>query len=194
MNYSIVSQPASEPLTLNEAKDHLRILHTETYDDNYISALIIAARNQVENMTYRALVSQQWKLSLNYSEVINLSDMTIGISKCPVISVESVKYYDSSGTQQTVDASTYQTDLLSEPANIKFTVKPTLQNRLNALEVNFTSGFSTSNPIPEAIKAAMKVMVADMYTNRETVVTSRLTELKTIQNLLAPYTLNWFYQ
>ena len=286
--YNLISQPTQEPLTLSEAKAQLRIIESEVYDDVYISALITTARMQVENMTWRALCPQQWQLVLDYYEVrdngnfnyqspnYGLQNKIIEIEKCPLISVDSIQYYDVNNTLQTLSTSAYQVDVLKEPARVQINTMPICYNRLNAFIVNFTAGYSrtyanpvqvtsidlTSNvitstahglrnsniidwtalgtvtgislatdyyvinrtdntfqisttlngsavdltgstgtlptyqnqqllSIPEPIKSAMKIMISDLYTNRETVVTSRLTELKTIENILNQYTLNW---
>jgi len=195
--YKITQQPASEPLTLEEAKAHLRILLSETYDDTYITALITAARNVVENKTWRSLVSQQWSLNLDYTELNHYSlyqnngamqPQIIELEKCPIISVDSITYYDVNNSQQTLSSSAYQVDILHEPARIVLNNPPTCYNKLNTLTINFTAGYST---VPESIKAAMKIIISDMYTFRETIVLSRTTELQSVENLLNPYKLDW---
>lgn len=197
--YHQISAPASEPLTLAEAKAHLRILTAETYDDTYITALITAARNVVENKTWRSLISQQWSLNLDYSELnkfaryatANFSTpdaQIIELEKCPIISVDSITYYDVNNTLQTLAISAYQVDLLREPARVILNLPPVCYNKLNTFTINFTAGYST---VPETIKSAMKIIISDMYTFRETVVLSRITELPAIENLLNYYKLDW---
>ena len=61
----LVTAPAAEPLTLAEAKLHLRV--DDTADDALIGALITAARQHAEHDTRRALVTQTWKLALDAS-------------------------------------------------------------------------------------------------------------------------------
>jgi uncharacterized phiE125 gp8 family phage protein len=52
-----------EPITLNEAKAHLRVFGTD--DDGYITSLIAAARQSAESLTDRALLPQTWELALD---------------------------------------------------------------------------------------------------------------------------------
>lgn len=57
--------PAVEPVTLAEAKLHLRTYSSDTDEDDLISGLIAAAREWVEDYTGRALVEQRWSLALD---------------------------------------------------------------------------------------------------------------------------------
>lgn len=57
--------PAVEPVTLSEAKLHLRGFTSTTDLDNEITQLIVSAREWVEDYTGRALVEQRWRLSLD---------------------------------------------------------------------------------------------------------------------------------
>jgi uncharacterized phiE125 gp8 family phage protein len=52
------TQPAVEPVTLSEAKAHLRV--DTTADDAYIGSLISAAREWCEQHLDRTLVHTQW--------------------------------------------------------------------------------------------------------------------------------------
>ena len=61
MKTTLISPPANLPITLAEAKDHLRIESTFTDDDAYIRSLIHMATLQAENITRRKLVTQTWK-------------------------------------------------------------------------------------------------------------------------------------
>ncbi|MGF7007408.1 head-tail connector protein [Aminobacter sp. BE322] len=57
------SAPAVEPVTLLEAKAHLRIAHVS--EDALIGGLIRAAREDVERTTGLALIDQAWRLVLD---------------------------------------------------------------------------------------------------------------------------------
>jgi len=60
-----VTQPDIEPILLAEMKRHLREFDTVTVRDGDITALIVAAREWVEDYTGRALFDQTWRLTLH---------------------------------------------------------------------------------------------------------------------------------
>ena len=96
-----LSPPAAEPLTLAEAKLHLRVDFSD--DDALITALIVTARQQAEHRTGRALVSQQWRLGLD-----QFPDDSLELPKPKLVSVQSVTYLDSNGTRQTLAGGDYE--------------------------------------------------------------------------------------
>jgi hypothetical protein len=59
-----VINPAIEPVSLAEARVHLRAM-SDSSEDVTITGLIVAAREWVEDYTGRALVEQKWALSLD---------------------------------------------------------------------------------------------------------------------------------
>lgn len=62
MAVRLVTAPGTEPITLTEAKAHLRL--EESFDDTTVTALIVAARQYIEKVCWRGLISQTWELSL----------------------------------------------------------------------------------------------------------------------------------
>ena len=64
MAVKLITPPALEPISLQEAKAHLRVDFGD--DDDYISALITAARDFAEGFTRRAFLTQSWLLALDH--------------------------------------------------------------------------------------------------------------------------------
>lgn len=58
----LVTGPSTEPITLAEAKAHLRL--EETVDDAFVTALIIVARQHIEKVCWRGMLSQILELEL----------------------------------------------------------------------------------------------------------------------------------
>ena len=63
MTSTLIAGPGEEPVTLAEAKAWCRIDASD--EDALVTALIAAARLQVESLTGRALVTQSWRLTLD---------------------------------------------------------------------------------------------------------------------------------
>lgn len=58
----LVTPPSTEPITLLEAKKHLRLEHS--LDDEYVTGLILVARQFIERICWRALIQQTWEITL----------------------------------------------------------------------------------------------------------------------------------
>jgi uncharacterized phiE125 gp8 family phage protein len=86
----------------------------------------------------------------------------------PIMSVESVKFIDENGDQQTLDPQDYFLDSVSEPGYLVPTAGrawPTTQDRINAVEVEYTAGY-TASAIPTPVKQWVLLAVGDMYEQR----------------------------
>lgn len=168
MSLTIVTPPAEEPVTLTEAKNHLRVDLTD--DDSLISALIVAAREHAEAITRRAFITQTLKLSL---DAFPANNGPIYVPMPPLQSVNSLKYFDTDGMEQTLTEGTdFLVDNESEPGRITpapDTGWPVTQNRPNAVSVEFVAGFGDASKVPQGIKQAILLMVGHWYENREAV-------------------------
>ena len=101
MAFRIKTHPATEPITLTEAKAHLRV--DDSYDDTYINTLITTARLYCERFLNQSLITQTWQLFLDSFP----SNGLILLKHGPVISLTSIKYYDSDNTEQTLSSDDY---------------------------------------------------------------------------------------
>ncbi len=178
-------QPAFEPVTLAEAKLHLRVDHSE--EDALITAIISSAREEADHLTGRSICLSTWKLTLDtFPDVIEL--MTP-----PIASVTSVKYYDADGVQQTLSSAAYTVDMESHPGRIVPAYGyswPTIQDRINAVEVIYTAGWANADAVPPAIVSWILVKIGTLYANREMVVTgtaAMANEIPFINSLLNPW-------
>lgn len=194
-SYSLITAPATEPLTLAEAKLHLNIPTAETYHDTLITSLITSARMTIEQSIYRGLITQTWEKVYDADE---FGSYVVNISKVPVQSITSVKYYDSNNNLVTMDSSNYRVDLgaINAPARIQFLSLPSVYDRIGAVQIRFVCGWTSAANVPEPIKSAMKLIIGHLYEHREDVmVAGNPSQLPNgSEYLLKHYSISWFYE
>lgn len=185
------TEPAAEPITLAEAKLHLRVDHAD--EDAYITGLITSARLMCEQRTGKTLISSGWTAyGDEFTDTLELPNPT-------VTSVASISYVDVNGTTQTLDASTYRVDVISDPARIKpVTEWPETDDRMNAVTVVYTAGYANANAVPAPLKQWMLLAIGDMYENRTasdrpmgTAAPNASVPHSFVDNLLAAYRVDW---
>ena len=156
--------------TTAEAKLHLKVDSTD--DDTLIDNLITAATDSAQIYTNRFFINTTVK---QYGDTWR--DIST-LYKSPVSSVAAITYYDSSNALQTLDDAVYLADMIATPARISLDVDktyPTLAARDNAVIVEYVVGYgSTAASLPEGIKSACLLMIANWYQNRQSVVTGTI--------------------
>lgn len=164
----LVTAPTVEPVELAEAKAHLNYTNDDL--DSYISSLIISVRRAIERYLRRALITQSWKVYYDCWK----HELLIPFGALQTVT--TVKYYDDSGTQQTLSANTYYWVVTTEdPGRIvrKYNVTyPELQyGRPDGIEIAFTAGFgAAASAVPDEIRNAIKLMLTDYFEHKGTVV------------------------
>lgn len=180
MSWRVKTPPQSEPLSPEEVKAHLRV---ETADeDALIDGLIAAARQHVELGCNRAVMPQTWEGTFPDFRSVRLAGGNVR-------SIDSIAYYDPNDVEQTLAESDYRA-ILSEPAKIAPADSwPATGDRIDAVTVTLSVGYSEDDGIPAAIKQAMLILIGGWYENREAVATGTIaTEIPMGANaLLFPY-------
>jgi hypothetical protein len=222
-----VTPPATEPVTLDEAKDHLRL---ETgLDDAYVTKLIKRARELLEKLCWRAFLLQTWELTLPgfrggdrlemapdwVSPVPGFIDNWLGSTATsafrfnPYLELPrghlatapnvAIVYLDENGTQQTLSSSAYlvegagaDADLgriwLNDAGGFQW---PNTLRQFNAVKVTYTVGWDSADAMPEPLRQAVLVVLAQLYEHRTPEIESRLSESEfTSDVLISPYRFN----
>lgn len=191
LNLSLITAPASEPITLTEAKAHLRV--TASTEDTLITSLIVAARQFVEEETSRALITQTWERQLdNWPALVRLP-------RPPAIALTSVKYVDEDGTEATLANTAYTLYASVEPGHLVFDTDelPTVTLADYAgVRIRYTAGYGAAAAVPQAIKQAMLLLIGHWYLNREAVAIggqrASIAPLPMgVDALIAPYRVMW---
>lgn len=152
--------PSEEPITLTEAKTQLRFngVTLDSDDESKLNGYISAARQEAENYTRRAFITQTWELWLNKMPEI------IPLRKLPVVSITSVEYYDENDSLQTFASSNYKFEDLGEKAQIHVNDNfPSLSSdREFPVKVTYIAGYGAASTVPQAIKNAIKLGVTNL--------------------------------
>lgn len=162
MSLQRTTAPSIDPITLAEAKLHLRVDHSD--EDALITALIAAAREACEHRTGRTLITSGWTLTLGGFAT------EIPLLMPPLVSVTSVTYKDTAGATQTLSSGLYEVDrargvpLIVAAPGASY---PDTYAGRNAVTVVYTAGYgATANDVPVGLKQWMLLAVTDMYENR----------------------------
>lgn len=163
------SAPASEPITLAQAKAQCRVEISD--DDDLFNDLIIpSARQYIEEATRRAFITQTWRLSLECWPDRNY----IELPKPPLVSVTSVTYTDNGGSATVLSSALYGVDTDSEPGRVVLNygeVWPSVTLRtMNPIQIVYVAGYGASSAVPARFKQAILLLVGHWYENREAIV------------------------
>lgn len=160
----MTSGPACEPVTLQDAKAHLRIDHAS--EDVLISSLILTSRLHIESALDLALIDQTWTLQLDAWPGGGSLDLPLS----PLKTVSAVRVKNAAGGTTTIAPQSYIVDAASRPARIVFEPgsQPRAGTRAAGIEVVFTAGFGTEpSHVPAPLRHAILMLVAHWYDNRD---------------------------
>jgi len=187
---SEASGASAEPVSVAQVKSHLRI--DSTADDVLLALYIKAARQAAEDITKRALIDTQWELTIDTldADKIDLPRPPLATSSTEVV----ITYTKSTGDTTTVGTTAYAVEHRNEPGFIRVAYESSwpsdIQDSEGAVRIVYRSGYTTSNPAPEAIKHWIKLRAGAMYENREPLITGvSQTDLNRdfVDGLLDPY-------
>jgi len=174
LGLSLVTPPTGDPISLEEAKAHLRI--TDSNEDGLIASYILAARQHVENDTHKRMLTQTMDYTIDYGWPYCDCEPCIEFPIGPVQSVTSITYVDTDGATQTLPTSQYVSANLGvnvesgypyiEPAY--GVTWPTVRNQAAAITVRFVAGWTLST-IPNPLMQAMRMLIGHVNENREAV-------------------------
>lgn len=182
-----ISAPETTPVSLSEAKAHLRVDFDD--DDTLITALVDAATAHVDGWTGilgRALVTQSWR------QDYHSFGCRMRLPLAPPISITSISYYDGDNDQQALSADTYPlaTDAVGPFVALQPDQEwPGTYDRKDAVSITYVAGYGDPDAVPASIKAAILLIVGHLYENREAVVVGVNAETlpMAVDALLAPY-------
>lgn len=180
MAYHVTSAPAAEPLLLEDIKNYLKVSASVTADDDLIEGLISEARQYVERVTSRALITQTiteyWDV---FPTIKDRDARVIFPSVGPVSSVTSVAYVPEDGNPDsytTLSDSIYRVDSISGQrgfgqARIVLNpggTWPETEGYYNAVKVVYVAGYGASGAaVPGPLLVAMRRLIGMWYYGRK---------------------------
>ena len=158
-------------------------------EDDLLTALIQAAREQVEAHTRRALLTQTWDYYLDRFPSCDYIELPFGNLQ----SVTSVSYKDDDGTETTmvvtteylVETNGAQHGRIVLPYGVPWP-SPSTYYPSNPIKIRFICGWTAAASVPSTIRTAVKFLCSEMYENRgESVIGQTVVQNKTVDALLS---------
>ena len=199
METTLKTAPTVEPISLDEVKRHLRIEIDNTDQDDYLQDLIAVARNQVEVITWRKLVTQTWTAYLPDWPRGDYIELPFGklqsVTPEVIDGVSGIKYTDADGDTASWVSTEYIVDTNYQKGRIVLADGYTWPNEAlyptNPIEIVFICGYGLAVSVPPQIKHAMKMIMSELFENREiSIVGVSFQEMETVNNLLSDFRLN----
>jgi len=162
----LVTAPVIEPVSLSEAKAHLRV--TSRDEDLLISSQIKAASARARQYFRRENAQSTWDQTFDKWEEF------LVLRKKPLVSVTSVTYLDPDGAPQTLATTVWEAVTNREPGYVrrKFGQSwPPIRAHGDVVTVRYLAGYAT---VPELQKAYVKLLVALLYEFREPTITGTI--------------------
>lgn len=189
--------PEVEPVSISEAKEHLRIVDF-TDDDNYIASLITAARKWCEDYCERTFADCQYTVAFDDFPHIRIelprpplrlnataSEATVTISYVDTGGSTQVLSWAQSGTQDFRVDKDY-TPALAYPLYLETWPSTRIDDK--AVQITYLAGYGDSRFVPKSVTHSMKMLVSHWYTNREAADRAGMKDVPLgVYDLLAPF-------
>ena len=150
-----LTQPTTEPVTIAEARQQVRVLNS-VHDQDLIFA-ISAARVAAETYINQIISPRTFAAVMPaFCDVIRLPG--------PLQSVQSVTYRDADGATQTLDPATYYVDR-TRAAVMRSPMAdwPAVGRYHDAVTINYTAGWAAC---PWDIQQAIRLLLTHFFENR----------------------------
>lgn len=154
------TEPTTEPITVEEACDHLRIDYRD--HDDLIAGLITSARKWLEEaVLWRCLISQS---CVDYFECFQ---DPMRLHWPPATAISSITYLDADGATQTLASTVYELGTIHGVPVVRLKYGqtfPVTRSHPDVVVVTYTAGYGTAGSnVPRPIRDALKLQVQQLY-------------------------------
>ena len=188
MKYAVVTAPEREPVAMEDAKAHLRLLPgDDTEDEALLAPIISAAREYCENITGRALAEKTVEA---YPDGFGL---TMRLPHAPIGEVTEIRYKSADGSETVMPKSDYSVDLL-ESMVIIHSIPAFDPYPVNPVTITYRAGY-TPEEAPKTIRQAMLLLIGHWHSNREAVVVGAIAAVEvpiSVKRLLDQWKVWWY--
>lgn len=155
-----ITVPILEPVTLQEAKDALRVEAGE--DDTRLNGIIRAARMFAESFCGLKLMTQV--LERTYDR-FPATEFSLGL--WPLQSIDSIKYDDTASPvveQTLVENTDYYADIKTKGGRVRtITGWPSVAVKPGPIRIRVTAGYANQEAVPDSIKEGIKAYCVYLY-------------------------------
>lgn len=185
MHDILITGPASEPVTADELRAHLRDVADA---DSVLEELITSAREYVEDATGLAMISQDRQITLDGwplgtggdglgwwdgvrdGALIGTAPRYLEIPRAPLISITSVTTYDTADVGTVWGSTNYLVDTGTRPGRLALNsgaVWPVPTRPVAGIVILYKAGHANAAAVPSKFKTAIKQIAGHWYENRE---------------------------
>ena len=146
--------PTVTPLTVAQCRPMMRLPSTETGHDDELESLLKAARDKLQDDTGITLINT------TYTQEQPCFDEPIQLTRRPVSSITSIKYYDTANSQQTLSTDVYELDTQRQQIVLKpDQVYPAIYDRWDAIEIIYVAGYGAAATDVKAVFQRMLILL-----------------------------------
>lgn len=161
----LLSIQFTAPVDLALLKQHARVEHDD--EDELLQLYLDSAAEWAEEYCRRSFVRRQHVYQLDgFPE----GDSVIELPRSPLVSVESIRYMDAQGEEQTLDPALYRVDTGGMVGRVVLRSGecwPRTIEEPATVTVRFTAGYEDA---PSKVKRAVLIMAAHAFEYREPIV------------------------
>lgn len=182
----IVTEPAIEPVSASDFRDHLRYTAADMTDDE-ADGWISSARAMIEEYTGLALITQSWRMVMDRWPAAqepwwdgvregSIAELRgayaeLRLPRYPLQTVDTVTTYDNSGASTAITVATvFDVDTYSKPGRMALKsgqTWPVALRPTNAIDIVYTSGYGANDTdVPAPLRLAVKMVAAYLENHR----------------------------
>jgi uncharacterized phiE125 gp8 family phage protein len=175
---STASTIGDRPVSVADAKEHLRVVDT-TDDDDYIGLLIDSATTWCEDYCDRTFADKTYTVAFDdfFGTRIELPRPPVRLNATAASATVTISYVDTGGATQTLTWSQsgtqdFRLDRDHVPALIYPTyldVWPSVRIDDKSVQITYLAGYGGADSVPKPAVHAIKMLVGHWYANREAV-------------------------